>query len=89
MNTQSVNNSNNDTKINSQNTVKYPELNDSELEVVCGGGNLIGRRRTSHRPQVILRADWLVILNQGLDSTILLDQLNIFFIFFVYSNILG
>ncbi len=45
MNTQSVKNSNNDTKINIQNTVKYPELNDSELEVVCGGGNLIGRRR--------------------------------------------
>ncbi len=46
MNTQSVNNSKNNTKINSPNTVKYPELNDSELEVVCGGGNLIGRDRS-------------------------------------------
>jgi hypothetical protein len=27
--------------------VHYPELNDAELEVVCGGGNLIGRRRST------------------------------------------
>ncbi len=26
-------------------TVKYPELSDAELEVICGGGNLIGRKR--------------------------------------------
>jgi hypothetical protein len=26
-------------------TVKYPELSDSELEIICGGGNLIGRRK--------------------------------------------
>jgi hypothetical protein len=25
--------------------VKYPELSDAELEIVCGGGNLIGRKR--------------------------------------------
>ncbi len=25
--------------------VKYPELSDAELEVICGGGNLIGRKR--------------------------------------------
>lgn len=25
--------------------VKYPELNDFELEIICGGGNLIGRNR--------------------------------------------
>jgi len=24
--------------------VQYPELNDADLEVVCGGGNLIGSR---------------------------------------------
>jgi len=32
-------------QIQSQDTVKYPELNDFELEIICGGGNLIGRNR--------------------------------------------
>jgi hypothetical protein len=33
------------TQIKPQNTIKYPELSDSELEIICGGGNLIGRKR--------------------------------------------
>jgi hypothetical protein len=28
-----------------QSLVKYTELSDNELEIVCGGGNLIGRDR--------------------------------------------
>ena len=37
MNNKPVNHPNNDTKTKPQTTVKYPELSDSELEVVCGG----------------------------------------------------
>ncbi|MGF1539567.1 MAG: hypothetical protein ACFCU5_03805 [Pleurocapsa sp.] len=33
------------TQIKPQTSVKYPELSDSELEIICGGGNLIGRKR--------------------------------------------
>lgn len=32
-------------KLKDQDAVKYQELTDAELEIICGGGNLIGRNR--------------------------------------------
>ena len=35
------------TQVQPQAAIKYPELSDSELEVVCGGGNIFRRRGSS------------------------------------------
>ncbi|MGF1539566.1 MAG: hypothetical protein ACFCU5_03800 [Pleurocapsa sp.] len=32
------------TQIQPQASVKYPELSDSELEIICGGGNILRRK---------------------------------------------
>jgi hypothetical protein len=32
------------TQVKPQAPVKYPELSDSELEIICGGGNIFRRK---------------------------------------------